>query len=284
MRWRTRSRRAAPRVAKADLVPTEANLLDEYTSVGELDAACERLCTEVNGSPTAAPRLAPSTAQPVPGGSSSSPPAPAAYGAPDPGRRCAARTVPHDAMPRRRPEPASAGCAPIRPRPPPARPATPARWGSKAAWSTGAPGLSAGRRSTVGRVWPCPTGLDPRSPSSIRKLYAATSARLAVGGSMPSRSHISRNSAKPRAYASIVRGARPRSTHTRSHATARSCRPRTGHFWRLARAGLSPTGRSALCRAHTHGSRSDRVRDRHERCRGPVFMTGSRDDRGKRAG
>jgi transposase len=42
---------ATVRVAKADLVPTEANLLDEYASFGELAAACERFCTEVNGRP-----------------------------------------------------------------------------------------------------------------------------------------------------------------------------------------------------------------------------------------
>jgi transposase len=39
---------ATVRVAKADLVPTEANLLDEYVSFGELEEACERFCAEVN--------------------------------------------------------------------------------------------------------------------------------------------------------------------------------------------------------------------------------------------
>jgi transposase len=42
---------ATVRVAKADLVPTEANLLDEYGSFGELAEACERFCTEVNERP-----------------------------------------------------------------------------------------------------------------------------------------------------------------------------------------------------------------------------------------
>jgi Mu transposase, C-terminal domain len=36
------------KVAKADLVPTEANLLAEYESFAELEAACELLCHEVN--------------------------------------------------------------------------------------------------------------------------------------------------------------------------------------------------------------------------------------------
>ena len=42
---------ATVRVAKADLVPTETNLLDDYGSFGELGAGCERFCTEVNGRP-----------------------------------------------------------------------------------------------------------------------------------------------------------------------------------------------------------------------------------------
>lgn len=50
---------ATVRVAKADLVPTEANLLDEYSSFGELVAACERFCTKVNGRPHAETRRAP---------------------------------------------------------------------------------------------------------------------------------------------------------------------------------------------------------------------------------
>jgi hypothetical protein len=37
------------RIAKADLVPTEANLLDDYSSWAELVAACEALMDKVNG-------------------------------------------------------------------------------------------------------------------------------------------------------------------------------------------------------------------------------------------
>jgi transposase len=37
------------RVAKADLVPTEANLLDQYSSFWELEEACRELEAEVNG-------------------------------------------------------------------------------------------------------------------------------------------------------------------------------------------------------------------------------------------
>ena len=58
----------------------------------------------------------------------------------------------------------------------------------------------------------------------------ATWARFAVTGSTPFRSHNSRYSPSPRAYASIVLGARPRSIQICSHAAARSCRPITGHF------------------------------------------------------
>jgi transposase len=36
------------KIAKADLVPTEANLLDEYASFAELRAACDAFCDEVN--------------------------------------------------------------------------------------------------------------------------------------------------------------------------------------------------------------------------------------------
>jgi transposase len=39
---------ATVRVAKADLVPTDANLLEDYGSWGELVAACEAFCAEVN--------------------------------------------------------------------------------------------------------------------------------------------------------------------------------------------------------------------------------------------
>ncbi|MDQ2850000.1 MAG: IS21 family transposase [Actinomycetota bacterium] len=36
------------RIAKADLVPTEANLLQQYDSFAQLEAACEQFCTKVN--------------------------------------------------------------------------------------------------------------------------------------------------------------------------------------------------------------------------------------------
>lgn len=42
---------ATVRVAKADLVPTDANLLDDYQSWGELVAACEAFMVEVNTRP-----------------------------------------------------------------------------------------------------------------------------------------------------------------------------------------------------------------------------------------
>lgn len=50
---------ATVRVAKADLVPTEANLLDEYATFGELEAACAGFCTEVNARPHRATGRAP---------------------------------------------------------------------------------------------------------------------------------------------------------------------------------------------------------------------------------
>ncbi|GAA4472063.1 hypothetical protein GCM10023094_03750 [Rhodococcus olei] len=40
---------ATVRIAKADLVPTEANLLPEYASFADLEAACDRFCVKVNG-------------------------------------------------------------------------------------------------------------------------------------------------------------------------------------------------------------------------------------------
>ena len=40
---------ATVRVAKADLVPAEANLLEEYSSFGELARACGQFCAVVNG-------------------------------------------------------------------------------------------------------------------------------------------------------------------------------------------------------------------------------------------
>jgi transposase len=42
---------ATVRVAKADLVPTDANLLDGYASWGELVEACDAFCAEVNTRP-----------------------------------------------------------------------------------------------------------------------------------------------------------------------------------------------------------------------------------------
>jgi transposase len=43
------SSEATVRIAKADLVPTEANLLAEYRTFAELETACRRFCGEVNG-------------------------------------------------------------------------------------------------------------------------------------------------------------------------------------------------------------------------------------------
>jgi transposase len=37
------------RIAKADLVPTDANLLEQYSSFAELERACRDFCTEANG-------------------------------------------------------------------------------------------------------------------------------------------------------------------------------------------------------------------------------------------
>lgn len=42
---------ATVRLAKADLVPTEANLLEAYGSFGELEMACREFCETVNGRP-----------------------------------------------------------------------------------------------------------------------------------------------------------------------------------------------------------------------------------------
>ena len=36
------------KLAKADLVPKDTNLREEYASFAELEAACEVFCTEVN--------------------------------------------------------------------------------------------------------------------------------------------------------------------------------------------------------------------------------------------
>lgn len=50
---------ATVRVAKADLVPTDANLLDEYASFAELEAACEAFSDQVNARPHRITRRAP---------------------------------------------------------------------------------------------------------------------------------------------------------------------------------------------------------------------------------
>ena len=50
---------ATVRIAKADLVPTDANLLDEYESFGAAEIACSKFCDEVNGRPHRVTRRAP---------------------------------------------------------------------------------------------------------------------------------------------------------------------------------------------------------------------------------
>jgi len=50
---------ATVRIAKADLVPTDANLLEDYRSWAELVDACEAFTIEVNGRPHRATRRAP---------------------------------------------------------------------------------------------------------------------------------------------------------------------------------------------------------------------------------
>jgi hypothetical protein len=50
---------ATVRVAKADLVPTDANLLEEYGSFAELEAACAVFCDQVNARPHRITRRAP---------------------------------------------------------------------------------------------------------------------------------------------------------------------------------------------------------------------------------
>jgi transposase len=50
---------ATVRVAKADLVPTAANLLPAYADWAELERACEAFCAEVNGRPHRVTRRAP---------------------------------------------------------------------------------------------------------------------------------------------------------------------------------------------------------------------------------
>jgi hypothetical protein len=50
---------ATVRIAKADLVPTSANLLPEYPSFAALEAACEAFCGQVNARPHRATRRPP---------------------------------------------------------------------------------------------------------------------------------------------------------------------------------------------------------------------------------
>lgn len=45
------ARRATVRIAKADLVPCDANLLPAYPSFAALEAACDAFCEEVNTRP-----------------------------------------------------------------------------------------------------------------------------------------------------------------------------------------------------------------------------------------
>ena len=40
---------ATVKIAKADLVPSDANLLEAYGSFGELEEACRQFCARVNG-------------------------------------------------------------------------------------------------------------------------------------------------------------------------------------------------------------------------------------------
>ena len=49
----------AVKIAKADLVPCEANLLPEYASFAELEVACVVFCKQVNTRPHRVTRRAP---------------------------------------------------------------------------------------------------------------------------------------------------------------------------------------------------------------------------------
>jgi hypothetical protein len=49
----------AVKIAKADLVPTDANLLDHYASFAELQSACAQFCEQVNTRPHRVTRRAP---------------------------------------------------------------------------------------------------------------------------------------------------------------------------------------------------------------------------------
>jgi hypothetical protein len=88
------------------------------------------------------------------------------------------------------------------------------------------------------------------------RTYTAMWARFTVTGSTSSRSHINRYSASPRAYASIVRGARPRSVQICSHTAACSCRLITGHFSLTTTVPLKPSPKSVVApREHNHPGR-----------------------------
>jgi hypothetical protein len=50
---------ATVRIAKADLVPTEANLLDDYQCFADLERACQDFCEQVNARPHRVTRRAP---------------------------------------------------------------------------------------------------------------------------------------------------------------------------------------------------------------------------------
>jgi hypothetical protein len=59
-----------------------------------------------------------------------------------------------------------------------------------------------------------------------------------------------------RAYASIVRGARPRSIQICGHVAACSCRPNTGHFALSTTVPLKPSPKSVVApREHHHPGR-----------------------------
>jgi hypothetical protein len=47
------------RIAKADLVPTDTNLAEEYRVFGQLEAACRQWCEEINARPHRETRRAP---------------------------------------------------------------------------------------------------------------------------------------------------------------------------------------------------------------------------------
>ena len=53
---------ATVRIAKADLVPTQTNLLDDYQSFADLERACQDFCEQVNARPHRVTRRAPAEA------------------------------------------------------------------------------------------------------------------------------------------------------------------------------------------------------------------------------